>query len=75
MKNVLGECTLDGNSEMSLLKIFQINQFHCELNKKPHLGHTDLVLFLSQPKKEMFNGLVNDFLYVLPNMYREGGNH
>ena len=38
---------------------------------KPPPGHPGLELFLSQLEKEIFNGLLNDSISILSNMFKE----
>ena len=45
--------------------------FRPKSNWKPPPGHPDLELFLSQLEKEIFNGLLNDFISLPSNMYKE----
>ena len=45
--------------------------FRPKSNWKPPLGHPGLELFLSQFKKEIFNGLLNDSISIPSNMSKE----
>ena len=45
--------------------------FRPKSNWKAPPGHLDLELFLSQLEKEIFNGLLNDFISIPSNMSKE----